>query len=89
MRRRFKGLYLMPSIGYGSNRKTRNLLPDGFYKFVVNNVKVSAYTPSLGREWSSQVLKARLLGVSTVCMVHIGVYARVGTGMIVVIGYGK
>ena len=40
VRRRFKGLYLMPSIGYGSNRKTRNLLPDGFYKFVVNNVKV-------------------------------------------------
>ena len=41
VRRRFKGLYLMPSIGYGSNRKTRNLLPDGFYKFVVNNVKVT------------------------------------------------
>ena len=39
----------MPSIGYGSNRKTRNLLPDGFYKFVVNNVKVRmhVYTPRL------------------------------------------
>ncbi|XP_062503880.1 large ribosomal subunit protein eL32-like [Corticium candelabrum] len=39
VRRRFKGVYLMPSIGYGSNRKTRDLDPDGFYRFVVNNVK--------------------------------------------------
>ena len=31
----------MPSIGYGSNKKTKNIMPDGFYKFVVNNVKVS------------------------------------------------
>lgn len=30
----------MPSIGYGSNKKTKNIMPDGFYKFVVNNVKV-------------------------------------------------
>ena len=50
MRRRFKGVYLMPSIGYGSNRKTRNLLPDGFYKFVVSNVKVSASFSSEGRQ---------------------------------------
>ena len=27
----------MPNIGYGSNKKTRDLLPNGFYKFVVNN----------------------------------------------------
>ena len=39
-RRRFKGQYLMPSIGYGSNAKTRHMMPDGFKKFVVNNVKV-------------------------------------------------
>ena len=30
----------MPSIGYGSNKKTRHLMPDGFKKFVVHNVKV-------------------------------------------------
>ena len=30
----------MPSIGYGSNKKTRHMLSNGFYKFVVNNVKV-------------------------------------------------
>ncbi|KAJ7383562.1 60S ribosomal protein L32 [Desmophyllum pertusum] len=39
VRRRFKGQYLMPSIGYGSNRKTRHLMPDGFKKFVIHNVK--------------------------------------------------
>ena len=38
VRRRFKGAIRMPKIGYGSNKKTRNMLPNGFYKFVVNNV---------------------------------------------------
>ena len=40
VRRRFKGQYLMPNIGYRGNKKTRHVMPDGFYKFVVNNVKV-------------------------------------------------
>merc|ERR1711915_387505 len=39
VRRRFKGQYLMPNIGYGSAKKTRHLCPDGFKKFVVRNVK--------------------------------------------------
>merc|ERR1711911_48586 len=39
VRRRFKGQYLMPSIGYGSNTKTKHMMPDGFRKFVVHNVK--------------------------------------------------
>ena len=30
----------MPKIGYGSNKKTKFLMPDGFYKFLVNNVQV-------------------------------------------------
>jgi len=29
----------MPKIGYGSNKKTRDLMPNGFKKFVVSNVK--------------------------------------------------
>jgi large subunit ribosomal protein L32e len=29
----------MPKIGYGSNKKTRNLLPNGFLKFRVYNVE--------------------------------------------------
>merc|ERR1712168_865298 len=38
VRRRFKGQYLMPNIGYGSTKKTKHMLPDGFKKFLVHNV---------------------------------------------------
>lgn len=38
-RRRFKGNIRMPKAGYGTNAKTKHLLPNGFYKFVVNNAK--------------------------------------------------
>merc|ERR1712024_93325 len=38
VRRRFKGQYLMPSIGYGSNKKTKHVCPDGFKKFVIHNI---------------------------------------------------
>ncbi|XP_058295718.1 large ribosomal subunit protein eL32-like [Hylobates moloch] len=37
--RRFKGQILMPNIGYGSNKKTKHMLPNGFRKFLVHNVK--------------------------------------------------
>merc|ERR1712232_1394978 len=37
-RRRFKGHGYMVSIGFGSNKKTRHMLPDGFRKFVVSNL---------------------------------------------------
>ena len=30
----------MPSIGYGTNKKTKHMMPDGFYKFTISNVKV-------------------------------------------------
>ncbi|KAI9313452.1 50S ribosomal protein L32 [Dichotomocladium elegans] len=39
IRRRFKGQAPMPKIGYGSAKKTRHLLPNGFLKFTVSNVK--------------------------------------------------
>ncbi|GAN04066.1 60S ribosomal protein l32 [Mucor ambiguus] len=39
MRRRFKGQAPMPKIGYGSAKKTRDLLPNGFRKFTVSNVR--------------------------------------------------
>ncbi|KAL5495241.1 RPL32 [Sanghuangporus weigelae] len=39
VRRRFKGQIAMPKIGYGSNKKTRHLLPNGLKKFVVSNVR--------------------------------------------------
>lgn len=39
VRRRYRGTLAMPVIGYGSNRKTRFLLPNYKKKFVVNNVQ--------------------------------------------------
>nr|XP_042130644.1 60S ribosomal protein L32-like [Peromyscus maniculatus bairdii] len=39
VRRRFKGQILMPNIGYWSNKKTKHILPSGFWKFLVHNVK--------------------------------------------------
>ena len=31
--------FLMPNIGYGSNKKTKHMLPSGFQKFLVHNIK--------------------------------------------------
>ncbi|KAF9597891.1 hypothetical protein IFM89_022252 [Coptis chinensis] len=38
VRRKFKGVTLMPNIGYGSDKKTRHYLSNGFKKFLVHNV---------------------------------------------------
>merc|ERR1712072_289195 len=42
VRRKFRGKILMPNIGYGSNKKTRHLLPSGFKKFLVHNAEYAA-----------------------------------------------
>ncbi|KAL2682670.1 60S ribosomal protein L32 [[Neocosmospora] mangrovei] len=39
VRRRFRGTIAMPSIGYGSNKKTRFLTPSGHKAFLVSNVQ--------------------------------------------------
>jgi len=39
VRRRFKGQLPMPNIGYGSNKKTRHMRPDGFKAFRVSNLR--------------------------------------------------
>ncbi|KAH8178690.1 ribosomal protein l32 domain-containing protein [Sarocladium implicatum] len=39
VRRRFRGTIAMPSIGYGSNKKTRHMMPSGHKAFLVSNVK--------------------------------------------------
>ncbi|EGO04415.1 hypothetical protein SERLA73DRAFT_173772 [Serpula lacrymans var. lacrymans S7.3] len=39
VRRRFKGQLPMPSIGYGSNKRTRHLLPNGYKRFLICNWK--------------------------------------------------
>jgi ribosomal protein L32E len=37
VRRRFKGQTPMPKIGYGSNKKTKHLIPSGHKELLVNN----------------------------------------------------
>merc|ERR1712244_58461 len=39
VRRRFKGMYVMPNIGFGSAKATKHMLPIGFRKVLVHNVK--------------------------------------------------
>merc|ERR1712079_831237 len=39
VRRRFKGQYKMPNIGYGSSKNTKHMLPTGFRKVLIHNVK--------------------------------------------------
>lgn len=39
VRRRFRGTISQPKIGYGSNKRTRNLAPSGHKTVVVANVK--------------------------------------------------
>jgi large subunit ribosomal protein L32e len=39
VRRKFKGRTLMPNIGYGSDSRTRNLLPNGLFKLKISNCK--------------------------------------------------
>lgn len=43
VRRRFKGQLAMPSIGYGSAKQTKHMLPNGFRKVLVHNVKVGFF----------------------------------------------
>lgn len=37
VRRRFRSRTPMPSIGYGSNKKTRHMMPNGLRRLVVSN----------------------------------------------------
>eukprot|EP00829_Urostomides_striatus_P008725 TRINITY_DN19591_c0_g1_i1.p2 TRINITY_DN19591_c0_g1~~TRINITY_DN19591_c0_g1_i1.p2 ORF type:complete len:147 (-),score=19.35 TRINITY_DN19591_c0_g1_i1:10-450(-) len=38
IRRRFRGNKPMARIGYGSDKRTKHMLPNNFYRFVVHNV---------------------------------------------------
>ncbi|KAJ7568671.1 hypothetical protein O6H91_01G043300 [Diphasiastrum complanatum] len=55
VRRKFKGTVLMPNIGYGSNKKTRHVLPSGFVKFVVNNVADLELLLMHNRKYSAEI----------------------------------
>ncbi|EPZ34814.1 ribosomal protein L32e [Rozella allomycis CSF55] len=55
VRRRFKGQIPMPKIGYGSNKKTRDLMPNGFKRFVIRNVKELELLMMHNREYSAEI----------------------------------
>ncbi|DBA91229.1 hypothetical protein WJX82_008054 [Trebouxia sp. C0006] len=56
VRRKFKGCgVIMPNIGYGSNKKTRHMLPNGFFKFVVSNVKELELLMMHNRRYAAEV----------------------------------
>ena len=66
VRRRFKGCLPMPSIGYGSDKQTRNIHPHGFKSVVVNNVAElemlmmhnRTYAATVGASVSSRVRRS-------------------------------
>merc|ERR1719495_2586657 len=39
VRRKFRGMYKLPGIGYGSAKATKHMMPSGFRKVLVHNVK--------------------------------------------------
>merc|ERR1711871_1787400 len=55
VRRKFKGKVLMPNIGYGSNKKTKHTLPDGFKKFLINNVSDLELLMMYNRTYAAEV----------------------------------
>ncbi|CAM9090264.1 unnamed protein product [Scytosiphon promiscuus] len=55
VRRRFKGCLPMPNVGYGSDKRTRNLLPNGFYKFLVHNVKELELLLMHNRKYAAEI----------------------------------
>ena len=58
VRRRYKGQYLMPNIGYGSNKKFRHVCPDGFIKVLVHNKKELEMLLMQSRTYSAEIAHA-------------------------------
>lgn len=76
VRRRFRGTIPQPNIGYGSNKKTRHLIPSGHKVYLVSNEKdldvlllhTKTYAAEIAHNVSSKnrvgiVSKAKKLGV--------------------------
>jgi len=55
VRRRMKSNAPMPTIGYGSNRKTRYLLPSGFLKFRVWNTRDLELLLMQNRKYAAEI----------------------------------
>ncbi|XP_065216229.1 large ribosomal subunit protein eL32 [Planococcus citri] len=55
VRRRFKGQYLMPNVGYGSNAKTKHMLPNKFRKVLIHNVRELEILLMQNRKYCAEV----------------------------------
>ncbi|XKL64036.1 hypothetical protein PGB90_004122 [Kerria lacca] len=55
VRRRFKGQYLMPNVGYGSNKKTKHMLPTKFRKILIHNVRELEILLMQNRKYCAEV----------------------------------
>ncbi|EGG20167.1 S60 ribosomal protein L32 [Cavenderia fasciculata] len=58
VRRRFSGAARMPDAGYGSNRKTRDVDPNGFKRFVVRNVEELEVLLMQNRRYAAEIFHA-------------------------------
>merc|ERR1719354_671610 len=59
VRRRFKGQYLKPSIGYGSNKNTKHCMRDhkGFKKLLVHNLRELEVLMMSNRQFAAETPK--------------------------------
>lgn len=55
VRRKFKGNIRMPTIGSGTDKKVRHQMPNGFYRFVVNNMKDLELLMMQNRKYAAEI----------------------------------
>ncbi|KAL6232764.1 hypothetical protein BDW75DRAFT_242667 [Aspergillus navahoensis] len=58
VRRRFKSNIPMPSIGYGSNKKTKHMMPSGHKAFLVHNTKDVELLLMHNRTYAAEIASA-------------------------------
>merc|ERR1711939_311857 len=58
VRRRFKGQMVMPSSGFGSNKKTRHMMPSGHKAFLVHNPKDVEILLMHNRTYAAEIASA-------------------------------
>merc|ERR1712112_480774 len=57
VRRKFKGMYKMPNIGYGSSSVTRHMMPTGFKKVLIHNVKELEFLMMSNKTYAAEIAR--------------------------------
>ena len=57
VRRKFKGMYKMPNIGYGSAAVTRHMMPSGFKKVLIHNMKELEVLMMSNKTYSAEIAR--------------------------------